>query len=121
MGDMTAHFSRREFRCPDCGYDAINTSLVQRLEQARQLFGKPMVVTSGARCKKHNAAVGGLPDSAHLKGLAADILCRSSETRYQLLMAFLTVAFPRLEIAPEHIHVDIDQSKPQDVCVLTPT
>jgi hypothetical protein len=121
MGDMTQHFSRREFRCADCALDTINASLVHRLEQARQLYGKPLVITSGIRCAKHNKAVGGLPDSAHLNGLAADILCRSSATRYQLLMAFLTVAFPRIEIAPEHIHVDIDQSKPQDVCALTLT
>ena len=122
MGDLTAHFSRSEFICGcGCGLTTISTSLVHRLEQARQLYGKPLVITSGVRCATHNKVVGGLADSAHLNGLAADILCRSSATRYELLMAFLTVAFPRLEIAAAHIHVDIDQTKPQDVCALTLT
>ena len=32
-----------------------------------------MHITSGARCAKHNAAVGGAEDSMHLIGMAADV------------------------------------------------
>lgn len=34
----------------------------------RLLMNKPLVVTSGARCEHHNKAVGGYPNSTHLKG-----------------------------------------------------
>ena len=43
------------------------------LEPARELFGKPIIVSSGFRCYELNAAVGGKPTSYHLRGLAADL------------------------------------------------
>lgn len=41
----------------------------------RKYVGCPVVVTSGYRCKRLNAAVGGVARSKHLHGLAADIKC----------------------------------------------
>ena len=35
--------------------------------------GVPVVITSGTRCRRHNAAVGGVYNSLHLTGSAADI------------------------------------------------
>lgn len=50
--------------------------LAQTLEQARVLLGgKPMLISSGYRCPALNRAVGGVSDSAHLRGLAADFVC----------------------------------------------
>ena len=43
------------------------------LDPLREAYGKPIVVTSGFRCKKLNKAVGGSPSSQHLLGLDADI------------------------------------------------
>jgi hypothetical protein len=44
------------------------------LELIRSLCGNnPVTVSSGYRCPEVNAAVGGVPDSAHIHGLAADI------------------------------------------------
>lgn len=43
------------------------------LDPLREAFGKPVFVTSGYRCHKLNKAVGGVANSNHLKGLAADI------------------------------------------------
>ena len=43
------------------------------LDPLREAYGKPIVVTSGFRCKELNKAVGGSPSSQHLLGLAADI------------------------------------------------
>ncbi len=42
------------------------------LEPARAALGAPLAVHSGFRCAGLNCAVGGAPNSAHLKGLAAD-------------------------------------------------
>lgn len=36
-------------------------------------LGKPIYVNSGYRCPRHNAAVGGVPNSQHMRGEAADI------------------------------------------------
>lgn len=51
------------------------TRLANRLEKVRAILGHPLTITSGYRCPALNAAVGGVGDSAHLHGLAADIVC----------------------------------------------
>ena len=44
------------------------------LDNLRDGWGRPIIVTSGYRCKELNAAVGGTRNSQHLKGQAADIV-----------------------------------------------
>lgn len=43
------------------------------LDPLREAYGKPIIVTSGYRCKELNSAVGGAKTSQHLTGEAADI------------------------------------------------
>ena len=49
-------------------------TLANGLEQVRALIGFPMNIDSGYRCPELNALVGGVPDSAHLTGFAADFV-----------------------------------------------
>jgi zinc D-Ala-D-Ala carboxypeptidase len=51
-------------------------ALAQGLELVRLALGNlPIHVNSGYRCPAVNARVGGAKNSAHMSGLAADILC----------------------------------------------
>ena len=70
---LTPNFRVREFRCKD-GSDPIfvDEELVALLQQIRQHFGKPMIITSGYRTPAHNKACGGTAYSQHLYGRAAD-------------------------------------------------
>lgn len=43
------------------------------LDTARHIIDRPIYVTSAYRCARHNAAVGGVADSQHLRGRAADV------------------------------------------------
>lgn len=43
------------------------------LDPLRESYGKPIHVTSGYRCPRLNAIVGGSPTSDHMTGCAADI------------------------------------------------
>ena len=43
------------------------------LDPLRRIHQKPIIITSGFRCAKLNKAVGGVPNSWHTKGNAADI------------------------------------------------
>ena len=43
------------------------------LEPLRKAMGEPIKISSGYRCEKLNKAVGGVYNSQHLKGQAADI------------------------------------------------
>lgn len=119
MGDLTEHFSRIEFQCGDgCGLNTVDLRLVQQLESARCLLGRPIRVTSGVRCAAHNSRISGSRESAHLLGLAADLACPTPYDRYDLLMALLTLSFRRVGIGKDFIHVDIDRTKPSDLCWL---
>lgn len=47
--------------------------LLNALQVFRDVLGKPIKITSGYRCEKLNRLVGGVSNSSHLKGWAADI------------------------------------------------
>ena len=49
------------------------------LDDLREAWGGPLVVTSGYRCPALNRAVGGVTNSAHLSGYACDL--RPSDKR----------------------------------------
>lgn len=60
--------------CGKCGgFPVEPTEGLMRLADAvREATGSPMVPTSTVRCKEHNADVGGVPDSRHMRGRAMD-------------------------------------------------
>jgi len=70
---ITENFSRKEFVCRcNCGYDAISSNLVHRLQVIRDIIKVPITIHSGCRCRKHNVTIGGSAGSLHLIGDAAD-------------------------------------------------
>lgn len=75
MGDLTRHFSRREFACRDgCGFDTVDAELLELLVAVREHFDAPVIITSACRCPQHNQRVGGSAQSQHLLGRAADFV-----------------------------------------------
>lgn len=79
------YFRFEEFACRCCGRippgvrGNIEALVDNVLDPARRVFGGPVSVNSGYRCPKHNAEVGGVSGSQHLKGEAADICCSDNE------------------------------------------
>ena len=70
------YWSRPEFRCP-CGVCGgfpaePDKTLVELADDVRVHFGRPGHASSGVRCAKHNADVGGVANSRHLTGKALD-------------------------------------------------
>ncbi len=72
--DGQSHFNTSEFRCRCCNTLILHYDLVLALEKLRQYIQKPIVISSGYRCVKHNLAIGGVKNSGHTKGYAADIV-----------------------------------------------
>ncbi|THB70844.1 MAG: peptidase M15, partial [Desulfovibrio sp.] len=66
------HFTAKEFACPETGEALVSCDLVVMLDKARTFTATPFTITSGYRSPAHNRKVGGVPGSAHTKGLAAD-------------------------------------------------
>lgn len=130
MGEQTApasvavsvsskYFKREEFSCRcGCGLNNISPELVATLDKIREAAGIALRITSGSRCETHNKAVGGKSDSAHLKGLAADIAIGGSNERYLVATCAAASGIKRLGIGTSLIHLDIDRDKPQEVCWL---
>lgn len=58
-----------------CGCGLIpQKAMLEKFDQLREAYGKPIAITSGARCEKHNKKIGGSKNSNHVKGLAMDLL-----------------------------------------------
>lgn len=109
------YFSIVEFECPDCGRADMDETFLEMLDRARGIAQIPFYITSGFRCKKHNEEIGGKPDSAHLRGLAADIAVKDSRSRFKIVEALIRAGFKRIGIAKDFIHVDADMTKPDKV------
>jgi uncharacterized protein YcbK (DUF882 family) len=67
----TQNFSHTELRCQHCGANDMSMVFLDRLQEIREEFGKPMRVNSGYRCPVHDAALGG--KGPHQTGRAIDI------------------------------------------------
>lgn len=76
---LSPHFKLKEFQCHCCGTVKIHPMLLEALERLRELWGNPIVITSGYRCANHNREVGGAKESRHMKGFAVDVVCIASE------------------------------------------
>jgi uncharacterized protein YcbK (DUF882 family) len=95
----------------------MDSDFLQMLDSAREIYGKPMVITSGFRTEAHNhhlksQGYSASENSSHLKGLAADIKCTTSADRWAMVHSLTKAGFNRLGIAKTFIHVDTDESKP---------
>jgi len=102
------HFSEADFPPARGEPDAV---LLDMLDEAREEAGVPFVITSGVRPPRN-------PDdnSAHIRGLAADIDAEHARPRYKILRALILVGFNRIGVYDKHIHADCDESLDQDVC-----
>ena len=73
MAQLSQYFKRSEFACKcGCGFDTVDSILLETLEAVRLHFKVPVTITSGCRCLAHNAAVGGAKASQHTLGRASD-------------------------------------------------
>ncbi|MDD3654826.1 MAG: D-Ala-D-Ala carboxypeptidase family metallohydrolase [Desulfotomaculaceae bacterium] len=87
----------------------VHPELVRKLEALRYALGaKPVNITSGYRCASHNKACGGVENSYHLFGMAADIFAGKVSTR-ELVKVAESVGFDGIGIysAQGFVHVDV--------------
>ena len=111
------HFKISEFDSPDevGSGERMDAEVLQMIDKARTIFGKPIRINSGVRTIAHNEKVGGSKSSSHLKGYAIDVSCDNSADRFRLVEILMLVGFNRLGIAKTFIHVDNDPNKSKNV------
>ena len=111
-------FKEKEFACRCCGElpplarANVRALVSEVLDPVREKLGKAIVVNSGYRCPRHNAAVGGVRNSQHLRGEAADIVpVKSEEIRVKSELERLKEIiiangkFDQLIVYPGFVHV----------------
>jgi len=81
------------------------------LDDARGIAGIPFKINSGFRSESQNQYCGGVSNSSHLFGYAADIHCTDSRSRYIIIDALTQAGFNRFGIGNSFIHVDNDPDK----------
>jgi uncharacterized protein YcbK (DUF882 family) len=67
------NFSEYEFKCAYTGECKMRPEFVDKLQQIRNTFGKPMLVTSGYRDFSHPVERAKVRPGVHYYGCAADI------------------------------------------------
>jgi uncharacterized protein YcbK (DUF882 family) len=111
------HFFISEFDSPDLKGSGqfMDETFLSMIDEARRIANVPFKINSGFRTVEHNATVKGKKSSSHLKGLAADISCVDSRSRFNVLSALIVVGFHRIGVSKSFIHCDIDIDKPKEV------
>lgn len=135
MGNIAKYFDIEEFDSPagpgdtgetylkngrlylkDSGKKNMNLRAIRRLNEARELYGKPFRITSGYRTPNYNKTLSGsVPNSAHTLGLAFDVAASTVDDKKAIVAAAIKAGFRRIGWGNGFIHLDIDDSKPQDV------
>lgn len=110
--DQIRYFKKDEFKCK-CGKHCNgfpaepDRTLVQVADRVRAHFGATATVSSGVRCKTHNANVGGIADSRHLSGKAMDF-CVRGKTAAQVLEYVKQQPEIRYAYAIDSLYVHMD-------------
>ena len=123
MKMLTKNFSVAEMQCKcGCGICEIDPQFLVMLQFARDYYGKPMSISSGCRCHKHNKKVGGVADSEHTiqedgYSHAADILYQDDRELYHIVKSLMMAGFTRIGInrKKKFVHADNSKRKPQEI------
>lgn len=103
------NFSESEFRCSHTGKCRMHAGFMDRLQQLRTRYGRPMVITSGYRDASHPIEARKASPGAHATGRAADIAVDRGDA-YALLKLALELGFTGIGInqkgSGRFIHLD---------------
>ena len=70
---ISPYFNLSEFACPCCKRVMLHPKPLVKLIELRKILERPVYINSGYHCTKYNHQIGGVVNSYHCVGLAADI------------------------------------------------
>ena len=91
--------------------DEIKKDLKEIDTHCKNITGKDITITSGARCEKYNAsdAVKGNKKSAHIRGVACDISTPDSVTRFAIIEILFILGYKRFGWNKDKKFVHLDR------------
>ena len=109
------YFKREEFRCTcgKCGGFPVEPQekMVRTVDEIRHRLGVPVSIVdaggSGIRCPEHNAEVGGVANSEHLYGRAADLHSSASPAKMKSVAEEVLGNTGGIGLYNWGIHVDV--------------
>ena len=108
------NFSVKEMECAcGCGFCDFDVGFLDKLQSLRDTLKRPLIVTSGFRCSRHNEAVGGAKHSKHLAGIAVDISTwgMQSDFMYRFMAGAIDLGFTGIGVGKNFIHIDTRKDK----------
>ena len=112
---LSKNFRLSEFECHDGSHEImLDMRLIDALQKLRNTLGVPMTIAAGYRNPKHNAEIGGDPDSMHLLGMAADV--KTTLKPKTVAIAAKAIGFTGIGVCTNngsyYIHLDVRQAAP---------
>ncbi len=101
----TKNFTVDELKCKCCGIFGMKPAFLEKLQEYRDLWARPMVINSAYRCANHNKAVGGHANSEHMQGIAVDVQC-APQDRFKMVEIAVALGFKGIGIYPDRVHID---------------
>ena len=109
------NFTADEFKCSHCGLNEMKPEFMDRFQQLRNAYNKPMKITSGYRCPKHPIEAAKPKPGAHSTGLAADVGIQGAEA-HRLLQLALELGFTGVGVQQKgtgrFLHLDTISNQP---------
>jgi len=106
------NFTKAEFDCKETAENNMQHEFMVVLQKIRTDYGKSLTITSGYRSAKHSIErKKGHSDGEHVQGLCADISCRDSQARYELIKLAYKHGITRIGVAKTFIHIGLGTNK----------
>lgn len=114
--DDYQNFSKSEFDCQETGENRMKPGFMDKLQELRNLYGKPIIITSGYRSPKHSIEASKDKPGPHSTGLACDIAVGPGEDVHELLDLAFTLRFAGIGVSqrnarPRFVHLDLCERK----------
>lgn len=104
------NFSKSEFDCKHTGKNEMKPEFMEKLQELRILYGKPMKISSGFRDVTHPVEAKKSKGGYHTLGIACDVACGSVEA-YEIIRLAMQVGFKGIGVNQKgegrFIHLDL--------------
>ncbi len=103
-------FSKHELVCKHCGKEGVNPLALERLQVLRDLWGKPIILSSAYRCPNHLKEIKKEKPGQHTKGWAFDIKATPAE-QVELLILAKSLGFKGFGFHKTFLHIDLREQE----------